>query len=160
MVVLTGVAASWPGENWYVKACFLVVTMHVPEVLCQLLASPLPKEIFIDMYENLRQSSQENISSNVNVIYYKRIKHAKKWYGTDTDYGGWTQPFQWNKHYKYLDSEVCFIRRSLCCLYACRAQCSRYPETGRCSSLRPEGVKKGYGEETAAIHSSWSSTLA
>lgn len=55
--------------------------------------SMFPKAIWIDLYESLlKDSQQEKISNNISIVYYKRILHAKRFYGEDADWTGWGRP--------------------------------------------------------------------
>lgn len=60
--------------------------------------SMFPKAIWVDMLEELKlYCQQDRICSNVNVVYYKRILHAKRFYGEDADWVGWGRPSDYFK---------------------------------------------------------------
>ena len=71
-----------------------------------------PKAIWTSLYEKLKLNNpHEMISNNVSVIYYKRVQHAKRFYGEDADWTGWGRPSDYfGKKYdnleKYADAIV------------------------------------------------------
>ena len=68
--------------------------------------SMFPKAIWIDLFEELKKNCQhEQYSNNVSVVYYKRILHAKRFYGEDADWTGWGRPSDFFKKKTYENLE-------------------------------------------------------
>lgn len=56
-----------------------------------------PKSIWVTLYETYKKRDP----SNVHVVSYRRVRHARRTYGTDAEMHGLVAPLRWFKSWKY-----------------------------------------------------------